>query len=235
MTRSWSFAMRSLILRPRLCQFPTRRLCLGQYPTVVSLGKAVLQSPSLQWILCLAENIILGTHRLIFHLYLVKNCFFTVLWSWGIFSGSGMLHISYKSRQQRLRVDIQHRNSEGKGPSPSASLGFIQAVRPRGKVTPDLTVWRNLYNGSSVISDSVWKPLVQPPPFQPRDAVLPDYVKIPAFLSLPTLCRKGSCADSRILGEGFMMVARGGVIRGYPRHGHVHGHGAALNSFIPWF
>jgi hypothetical protein len=75
MTRSWSFAMRSLILRPIFCQWKTYLLCWWQYLTVISLREAVLQSPSFQRILCLVEDIlVLRTRRLIFHLHLVECC-----------------------------------------------------------------------------------------------------------------------------------------------------------------
>ena len=104
MTRSWSFAIRSLILRPRFRQLQTCLLCLWQYLTVVSLRKAVLQSPSFQWILCLAEDIlILRTCRLLFHLHLV-GCCYVGLQAWRILSCSWMLHIPYKFFQQKLRV-----------------------------------------------------------------------------------------------------------------------------------
>lgn len=67
--------MRSLILRPRLCQLQTYLLWLWQYLTVVSLRKAVLQSPSFKRILCLVEDIlVLRTLRLLFHRQLVERC-----------------------------------------------------------------------------------------------------------------------------------------------------------------
>lgn len=75
MTRSWSFAIRSLILRPGFGQLQICLLCLWEYLTVVSLRKAVLQSPSFQRILCLAQDIlVLGTRRLLFHLHLAECC-----------------------------------------------------------------------------------------------------------------------------------------------------------------
>jgi hypothetical protein len=143
--------------------------------------------------------------------------------------GCCMSHISSFGRSFESR-SVQCGNSEAKYILPSASLCFIQAVHPRGKIAPDLTVWRSLYNGSSVIDDSVWKPLVQPPLFQPRDVIWSGHVKLLALLSLPITCRQSSCAELGILGEGFRMVTRGGVIKGYPRPGHVFGHGAALDS-----
>lgn len=104
---------------------------------MISLRKTILQSPSLQRILRLTENVfIFGTCGLFFHLHLATRC--CMIASTEFLALGNIAHVKRISsiyfRRDFASLQVSNAGIQNqKNPSPSASLSLIQAVRPRGE------------------------------------------------------------------------------------------------------